>query len=93
MTKKEVFETILKSHEFAPTKIETYKPDFGTGWIIEANWKGDKEHEGIEIVATSFDEAMFDLLKLLNKIAEEIKVVMLQHYTQQKYKMAFYIML
>lgn len=77
MTKKEVFETILKSHDFVPTRIETYKPDYGTGWIIEADWRGDKEHEGVEIVATSFNEAMYDLLKLLNRIAEEIEVVML----------------
>ena len=77
MTKKEVFETILKSHEFTPTKVETYRPDFGIGWIIEADWKGDKDHEGINITATSFDEAMYDLLKLLNTIAEEIEVVYL----------------
>ncbi len=77
MTKKEVFETILKIHDFTPTKIETYRPDFGIGWIIEADWRGDKEHEGIEIVATSFNEAMYDLLKLLNKIAEDVYVVQL----------------
>ena len=77
MTKKEVFETILKSHDFVPTKIETYRPDFGIGWIIEADWKGDKGHEGVEIIATSFNEAMYDLLKLLNTIAEEIEVVYL----------------
>jgi len=75
MTKKEVFETILKSHEFTPTKIETYRPNFGVGWIIEAEWRGDIEHEGIEIIATSFNEAMYDLLKLLNTIADEIEVV------------------
>ena len=77
MTKKEVFEIILKSHEFIPTKIETYKPDFGTGWIIEADWKDDKDHEGINIIATSFDEAIYDLFKILNTIAEEIEVVYL----------------
>lgn len=77
MTKKEVFETILKSHDFIPTKIETYKPDFGTGWIIQAEWRGDTEHEGIEIIATSFNEAIYDLLKLLNTIADEIDVVLL----------------
>ena len=79
MTKKEVFETILKSHEFTPTKIETYRLDYGigVGWIIKADWRGDKEHEGIDIIATSFNEAMYDLLKLLNTEAEEIRVVLL----------------
>ena len=75
MTKTQFFETILKIHEFKPTKIETYKPDFGTGWIIEADWRGDKEHEGVEIIATSFDEAAFQLFELLNTVAEEIQVI------------------